>query len=699
MADPSTSSGLELAFDDYDEELTDLQSDVIKAFDNKNDQVINLERYWRIYNTELTVNQSYNGNSQIFLPLVRDAIEARVTRFVNMLFPENEQHVEVINYGGELPTELMAMLNHYVKRADLRLIAPPLLRNGEVEGHYSVYVDWATTKRYVTRLVDKPIEIDGVPDYDQTYRDIEEDEVEDAHPSVEVIPAYDLAVYPVTVASIEEAEFVAIQRRYTKAKVKQLQRDGLFDDDEVEMLLKEWTEGESPNYHEDVEKKKIKATGIDRRGNFLICYEVWKKFEVEDDEWRWCRLFMRGFDKPLLGFAVNPNWNDRCPVLSMPRTKIANSFWGKSPVDAVEQLQYSANDAANMAWDSAQYSLLPIVMTDPEKNPNKSTMMLGLAAVWMTNPRDTQILSFPQLWKEALQIITANKSQIMESFGLNPAMMAQGVSAKKPSQAQVAQEQMVAIENTANEVITLEEAIFSPLLQRFFEADQQFRRGPLNVKIYGQLGVAAQMLEIPTFAWDDRYEFRWRGVQAVRSAQATQQMIAGMNVLRSMPPVLPSGKRIELDPILEVFVENTYGPRLASRILVDIRNQLSVDPGIENQVMMAGEAIPVHEFDDDQKHLQSHSQALMLGDPTGLLRSHIQQHLMALQKKQPPPPQPGAAPPGGPPGAGGPPGGPPRPGAQPMLPRGGQSPPGAIHQDQMVDPSRMPRPPGGGMMQ
>lgn len=691
MPDPVISRGKSLLkLSRYDEEIGDLQRDVVKAFDDKNDQTINIERYWKIYNTELTVYQAYNGNSQIYLPLIRDAIEARVTRFVNVLFPESEQHVEVVNYGSEQPHALMALLNHYVKRADLRSIAPPLLRNGEVEGHYSLYCDWTKDTRYVTRLVDKPIEIDGVPDPDQTYRDVEEEEVEDSFPSVEVIPAYDLAVYPVTVANINDAEFVAIKRRYTKSKVRRLQKEGLFDKGAVKDLLNNWTEGvDTTNYNEDVEKKKIRATGIDRKGNFLVCYEVFKKFKI-DGVRRWCRLFLRGMDQPLLGFAINPLWSDRLPVLSIPRTKVANSFWGKSPVDAVEQLQYAANDACNMAWDSAQYSLLPIVMTDPEKNPNKATMMLGLAAIWDTNPQTTQILSFPQLWKEALAIVSAAKSQIMESFGLNPAMMAQGQGGpKKPSQAQVSQEQLVALENTSNEVVTQEEGIWSPLLQRFFESDQQYRNTSIQIKIYGQLGIAAQMMEVPTFAWDDRYEFRWRGVNTFRSTQATQQMIAGMNILRGLPPVLPSGRRIEIDPIIEVFVENTYGPRLASRILVDLKDQLSLDPEIENSIMQVGEAMPIHEFDDDQKHLESHTKAGELGDANGLIREHIKLHLIALQRKQQQPFQSGQA---GSPGGSGP-GTPgmPRAGAQPGQPRGGQQPPGAIHSDQIQDPGRMPR--------
>lgn len=679
----------------YRDDIEDLIDDVEQAFADKQDQLLNLERYWQCFNTELSVNQAYTGNSQIYVPIIRDAIEARTTRFVNMLFPETEQHVDVVSYGGDLPMPLMAILNHYVKKAKLRMIAPALLRNGEVEGHYSIYVDWKETTRYVTRKVEKPVEVDGIEDWDQTFLDIEDEEIEEGFPDVDIIPAADLAVFPTTVDNIEDdAEFVAIARRMTKGKIRQLARDGVFEKSAAKMFLKNWPSQTDPNAYQDIEKKKINAAGVKRGGKYSLIYEVWKKFKI-DGERRWCRLFYSGpRGEAPLAFKINPNWNDRCSVISMPRVKISGSFWGKSPVDAVEQLQYAVNDACNMAWDSAQYSLLPIVMTDPQKNPNYGSMILSLASIWQTNPNDTKFVTFPQLWSEALQIVAEGKSQIMQSFSLNPAMMAQGAGAgKKPTQAQVAQDTAVAIETTANEVTTLEDGLFTPMLERFFEMDQQFRKTPMQVKIFGQLGVAAEMMEVPTFAWDDRYEFRWKGVASFKSAQRVQQMIAGMNILKSLPPVLPSGKRIELDPIVEVLVEETFGPRLGARILVDIRDQLSLDPEMENGLLHDGADIPVHQFDNDQEHLQSHTQAVkQQGDQNGRLRSHIQRHMAQLQRKQQ------AAQPGGLPGTPGQPGvaGTPRPGAQPRAPRGGQNPAGAIHSDQIQDPSRMPRPNGAG---
>src|SRR5277367_1441925 len=72
--------------DDADvmEELEEIYAGVvIPGFDDKNDQTMTIERCWDVYNCQLNENQFYVGNSQVYLPIVHDAIEARVTRFSN----------------------------------------------------------------------------------------------------------------------------------------------------------------------------------------------------------------------------------------------------------------------------------------------------------------------------------------------------------------------------------------------------------------------------------------------------------------------------------------------------------------------------------------------------------------------------------------------------------------------------------------
>ena len=191
-----------------------------------------------------------------------------------------------------------------------------------------------------------------------------------------------------------------------------------------------------------------------------------------------------------------------------------------------------------------------------------------------------------------------------------------------------------------------------------------------------------RQIEQRQVAQDRRIDRAGLGVH--REPGRIQQQIATMNVLRGIPPEQLNGRRLDVTPILESLVENVFGPELGSRILIDDRPTYSVPVDVENEMLINGIEAMVHQADPDMEHIQGHMAAgKQSGDPTGLIRTHIQMHMQALQKKrefaQPPPArgQPGM--PGG--GAPGVAGQPPRIGAQPGEQRPVQNPPGAIQQD------------------
>jgi hypothetical protein len=136
------------------------------------------------------------------------------------------------------------------------------------------------------------------------------------------------------------------------------------------------------------------------------------------------------------------------------------------------------------------------------------------------------------------------------------------------------------------------------------------------------------------------------------------------------------------------MTDNLFGPRLGATILKDMFSDISVDPQMENQLLLDGFVAPVHPSDDIKTHIPAHQQAMQQsGDPHGTIRVHIMAHMNALQAAQQAQQQQMMAQQmqqgGGGRGA--------RMGATPGMPRGGQNPPGAIHQDRMIDPGKMPR--------
>lgn len=675
--------------------------------DRSNDQM----DYWDIYNCKLNNNQFYSGNSKIYVPIVHNAIEARVTRFANQVFPQSGRYVEVTSEDGTLPQATAALLEHYVRKSKLRTkVVPALLRNGDVEGQYTLYVSWCSHDRHVAMRVETPATDDTGLDIPETeHDDIHEETISDSFPDVEVIADSDLLVLPFTADTVEEAiadgGSVTILRRWTAPKIRQLIAEGVIDKDQGNLLIRAMQKPtETARYNKS--KRMIDAAGIHMGENgkpYTLIYETWCMLKVKRER-RICQAFYGGEER-VLGARVNPNWSDRVPILSVPVKKIAGSFKGLSPVKFCADQQYAANDAANMGNDSAAYALMPVVMTDPEKNPRIGSMVLALSAIWETSPNDTSFAEFPQLWEPALKIVAAATAQIATTLSVSPAAITQQTNDKNLSQAEVSNEQQVDILTTADAVTVLEEGILTPLLMQFAELDHQYRDDQILVREYGEMGIRATMEQIPPLQMDRLYQFRWFGVEAAQNAQQVQQQIAMLNVLRGIPPQSYPGYQLNLAPAMAQMVENTFGPRLSPLLFQDMKSQLSLPAQFENSLLSEGIDLAVHPMDNDAEHMQVHLPLLQGGDPTGVIRVHLERHKMSLEQKtaasmaqgQMPPPtgipgEPGI--PGGALGGQAQPGvaGTPRIGAQPGGPRpNGQGPPGLIHQDQLQSPSRMPR--------
>src|ERR1019366_5412070 len=140
------------------EKLEGMYSDIVKGYEDKNEQKENIEEAWECYNCELNENQGYVGTSQIYIPIIHDAIEARVTRFSNMMFPMSGRYSEVTSVDAEVPYETMALLDHYVEKSRLRdSVVPSLLRSGDIGGQYTVEMTWKDRKRYTVKKKQNPI--------------------------------------------------------------------------------------------------------------------------------------------------------------------------------------------------------------------------------------------------------------------------------------------------------------------------------------------------------------------------------------------------------------------------------------------------------------------------------------------------------------------------------------------------------------
>ena len=671
---------------------------VAKAYKNREEADEGIEEYWNIYNSQPDDNQTYQGNSKCYIPVVRDGINARAKRALKQNFPTKYKHVDAVGTDGVSPYPQLALLEHYIRQTKLKSLCRSLYISGDVTGQWSVYVDWLRSIRNVSGMIRRnpiveTIEGEETDAIDPTEEEeiVEDQELIDEGPTVVDIATEDLVVIPPTCNDIEKAHLVSVKLRMDKAEIERLTDEGVFvipDDTD----LGDWIADRKGKEKQVPEKKRTSDAGIKTEGThkYALIYEVTARLEFEKGKKSLAYIYYAG-EEDIIGIIKAPQWGQKRPVISAAVDRIGGSFNGISKIEAVKWMQWNLNDFWNMGQDSAMYSLLPIVMTDPEKNPNYAMMVYGLAAVWPVSPETTKFASFPQLWQDSVQMCEAIKGQINESLEINDLQRGRAPQGRKNANAVGAQMQEGSV-SVLDLAERFEEEILNPLMERFFEYDAQFREEELTVLTHGDIGIKAEMMQIPPQQWGERYFFQWCGTEYVRNMQMMQQQISTMNVLRGIPPQQLNGRRLDITPILEILANNVYGSELSGRILIDDRNKYTVSPEVEDEMMVNGITVETHEWDDDGEHIKVHQQAAQKsGDPAGLMRTHIQNHIQAMQKKRQmyeaqmqPKGQPGV-----PGGAGPGVAGTPRMGAQPAQQRPMQQPPGAIGADSM--PGGMPR--------
>lgn len=687
-------------------QLTDLYNDVEAGFRDQYQRSNDQMDFWDIYNCQLGSKQFYSGNSKIFVPLVKDAVDARKTRFANQVFPPSGRYVDAISEDGTEPFATLSLLDHYVRKAKIRTeVMPALLVNGDVEGQYTVVVEWCEDERVVAEKVKVPVMVEGIDTGEET-DDIRETEIKGGYPQVEVIADSDLCILPATCDSPCEAirvgGSVTILRRWGKARIKQMAREGRITKAGAKTLIEEMSDGKSGQPRTDKAEHMVDAAGIKnvRGAKHALVYETWSVVAVRKGERRLCRTYFGGSDN-ILSCKRNPLWCDLLPVLSAPVKKIQGSVKGRSQIEPVAPIQYMANDACNEAMDSAAYALMPIVMTDPNSNPRIGSMILSLAAIWETSPKDTQFANFPPLWKEGMEIVSQAKAQIKESLAVNSSMVTQQQTSKL-NQAEISQEQQVDLLTTADAVTVLEQSILTPMLSLMLALDHQYRDKDIMVKQYGPMGTRAQMEYVKPITFDKKYEFIWFGVEQARSMQQVQMQISLLNVLNGLNPQSYAPYTMNTRPLITQIVGSVCSPQIAPLVFEGPEEQMPVSVDQENEMLENGFEIKTHELDDDNAHIQSHME-LLQSDPQSdyakKIQAHIFTHIQQMNRKAMmvgmaqgqmaggmPSGQPGV-----PGGAGPGVAGSPKPGAVPAPPKGAQQPPGAIHQDRIQDPSQMPR--------
>lgn len=684
------------------EQLLKVYESIVTGFNNQRERADQNIDNWDMYTCKLNSKQFYTGNSQAYIPLVHNAVEARKTRGLGRVFPQAGRYVEVTTEDGTIPHASVALLENYVDDAKLHtMVVPAMLLAGDMEGQFTLCVTWETHERHVVSRETHPLTIGGIehPDLGQV-EETKGETLDVAHPGVYVVHDSDFLILPVTSESPMSALYsggsVSAVCRFSKARIKQMLDDDeivtSLEGDDVAEALVENRRGEDGTTR-DTDKKLADSFGMRAAGKVLIAIRTWTYIKIQKEKRLVLVYFHLGGEEPILGCKLCPYWNDKPDYISLPVKKVPGVAKGMAPASPCAQMQYIANDFANIGVDTAIFAAQPVILTDPEKNPRVESMVLDTMAVWKMSPQSTQPLAFPAVYQHAFNVVEACERFINQTLSVSPAMMPQstGVPGRRRTQGEIALEQQVDIMTTDDAAVVIEE-VLTEVIQRFAEYDSQFRDFEMTVRTYGELGEKVEMETVPAHSLNKKWRYRWFGIEASRNAQLNQQKIAGLNVLMQPPiqqALAQSGYKLNIAPTVLEVVETMFGPRTARRTLEKIDEIYSTDPHFENEMMLMEHQLAVASpMDNHPMHMQVHAELLQNPDPiiAHHARLHINAHqqmmaqqamaMMMQQMQQQGMQQPGSQGPNQ--------NRPPRPGAQTQMPRTTQQPPGAVHRDRLA---------------
>ena len=676
--------------------LDELFGHVHRAYEDQVERSDAIADYWDCFNCVSNRNKYYNGIADIYFPIIHDAIVALVTRYTNQMCPQAGRYIEEVTADGTQSVSLIGLLEHYLRETKFETqVLKPLLTAGFVEGHLNLYADWCELEReIVSRETHGPrVPMPGgeVEAPDDDIEDIRSEVIREGRPVFEVLHDCDVAVWPATCDSLDEAfrdgGGVAVVRHWTKAKIDHLVKQGTIRKDEAKALKDSMDEVAKGTIN--IEKHLAELVGIHPKGLGATVWEVWTMlpldaeggYDEDGGNLRLCRVFL-GPNRLALGAKRNPYWNDLCPLLSCPVTKTAGVFKGKSPISYVDSLQYEANDAVNEGADAATLGAAPVILRDPEKS--SGPLVYGPGAIWDGVKDAISLLTFPDMTPRAVTRVQMAIQAIFQSLGVNPSMLPQQTRAGKPNQAQVAQEQAVDLLTTAEAVKVPVESILNPLLAIIVDYDYQFRDVEITIRRFGELGARAELEQVGPLTNRASFVFLWRGAEQVKQTMMMQQAgTAWLNILQQpqiQQQLAREGYSLHIAPALVAQNQNIFGAYLGSSIVINDRELLTMDPEVENQILGTGQHLHVHPLDKDPEHMQSHMADMQAnGDPFGTKQQHMAAHVESMQMKIAASMQKAQAGAGMPPALGGP--GAPQPGAMPMGPHAAKRPPGLPHPD------------------
>lgn len=623
------------------------------------------DNIWRVRHDQ----PAYHGRLRATLATGRRVIENWVQQLKNSAFPQSGRWFSVQAEHSRDDTQLdvmQALMRRFItQEMQVRRHASASLRQLVTLGTKPFDIGWQTIETVLPILQRTP-----KGRLEETMQSF----LQRLGPTMRPVDLYLWYIYPYTVSKVEDSQLTFEDRMVDVATIRQLGKTPIDpDDDDLGTIylgvdgalqsLRSLRDGQLDPDKWDAEKRRLTQRGLrsmaDTRppkmdGPIDQVSGYWHISLPKDDPAEgalWYKFTILG-DKAdgVVEFRRCPWW-DQQPSYLAPRFVAAeNEFYGWGLPAVFDTLHYFLQDTLNQTGDAITWSLNPIAGIDPSAVQDPNSIRMRPGAKWLVR-RPRESITFAEPPKESVSAglnVIANLTGLINDVanvspftgGLkSPSYRGRSVGTATGIQA-ITAENLLQVQDVLQ---GLEDEWLNPMLQKAHIYTLQCLDRPLLLQIEGRRGALLVEKQITRADLIGKFIFQWLGSTALYNQQVrASQMLQMTQILGRIPPQILEAQNVEVDWVylLRTIWSEGFELRDADRLIREKSPSRTLDPSLENDLILAGRAdeVVVTPSDNDQQHARAHD--LLLRDPKlpedqkAATIQHIRQHMAAMMAKQ-----------------------------------------------------------------
>lgn len=609
-------------------------------------------RFYNMWNVEHDEGHLYSGNSKLYIPEVRKAIEAQARQLTDLAFPSNEffgcaPGASGTNKGAEIQKAIRAW-----QIQEANLLGDYLVFNRQkcMYGTSIAHVAWdkrtemafASARNPKTGKIvpsKKLIELYNGPTFN----------------TVDLFKWYPLNnkkrnhnddgcfhVRPV------DREFIDKADKMGMIADKEPIFEGMSDASKQEEFEKDIERAETLGLSIESDQGYAGTASLDEEdqnklGTYkltciyakVVCPEAC--LEGEDPDKPIPMMIHIYNDTVVACIKRNPFWHQKTPYL-VGRYIYPNpdEFYGQGIAKATQYQQYELNSKAEQSMDSVTMALNPLAIIDPAYASQNADFEIEPAAIWWADPAKVRLTQMPDVSGTGYQAVSQMRSQIQDFSDRAPSLPSQfqGKS-RTATQSDIIDRAMTVDFKTFQRQD--EADVLVPMLEMWESLTDQFADDDQMIMITGRNYDDWRRMVVSREMYLGNYKYFWKvssdfGNKAIKA----RQMIDAMKVAGSLPPEAQAKLGFDYAEAYRILFKDMMMLPNSEEIIPDPNSEPKQNPPSVYRMLKLGMEVECLPTDDDKAFIQYFGMKAKEEQDEGVKRELIRQimlHDQQLQKK------------------------------------------------------------------